>query len=1739
MKKTLLALLLSALSLCSHAQLHKVAKFDFTQPLALNPPVTPSDIGTGEVQVTDKVFVEYPISISFTPGSQNLGAAIFTFKNIYTDAISYYLRILTYATISFNSSDNATIESIRFSNNSVIGDLSLLDETQGTFNDGDHYWYDGKNKGYNKVTFFNNYAPSEIRQVEVHYTIPSDVLQPTTDIADGSIVESFDKLALTFSSAMKIQNAANISMTNGTDTYKLTATVNGGVVTLSAPQTITKDGTYTITVPAKSFVNSEGFENKQLTYTIVIRKSFNYTSVTPEQGYLTALPMSITLAYDELVGGFDDANAIRLYKDGVAYLPVKATKDGDKQVKLEIQNITAPIKEKGVYKILVPEKTIFNSMKGDKELERYNNEFELVYTVDDSETTRLAKKLLKNDGVGYPSHESDAYKALADLINGETTPTDEQIQTAIDAYYAETNVVMPQSTKWYKLSSVNNAGKKLYINVDNGTLTFTDNAKNATPLLATVEAGTTILTDAEGNYISVGGVATDEDHKLADLAIARINPSTLKVDAGKPATAENTLCLFTLYGKIGFNALGESSSVYALVDHANKKFASDVTITDTYFKSSLTSAFSFEETEKPAEVIKTVNTAYQLTPAIVATNADLLTLTFTEVTGVSVATGTDAYFVDSNNKRVANAAFVAVNGKTNAFTISLKGILSKGDYSLVIPEGAFRYSKDGKTVKTQAINASFTIGRNGSADDPNISYTFTNYRILPVTSSDDYVKDVELNNIMIKSVGYYNNELVANPDREVTICLYNDARKVIGKGHFENYSDPDDSQTPTIRLKLNEPIKEGSVKSEVYALQIKQGTFGNNNFGKYLNDKTSVSVSSCIANPEMVLPLFVDNNKAIKSVETAYTLTPDVAESAADVLTLTFPDVKEMKLAANAKASFMEVKGSKIISATIVAAKDKKNVFTIALKGLEEKEYTLDISDGAFLYTKDGRDVKTTAISAAFSIGKNGSADDERISFTEKNFTVAPASSATDFIKDVELNSITLTAAEGTKLAVNKARKATLYSPKNEVVATGVFENVDKAAGSAIRFVMDKQIEAGKLAAGTYSLKIQKGTFGNENFLKFLADKTTVKAEDCVANPDTTLVFYVDNVKAIKTTETKFELLPAVAGQKDNTLTLSFPEVETLSLVADAKAQFTAADGTKAADAKLVADAEKKNVFSVSIEGLADGAYTLAISEGAFHYTLNDREVKTQAINAAFTVDKAVKVTETKFELLPAVAGQKDNTLTLSFPEVETLSLVADAKAQFTAADGTKAGDAKLVADAEKKNVFSVSIEGLADGAYTLAITEGAFHYTLNDREVKTQAINAAFTVDKAVKVTETKFELLPAVAGQKDNTLTLSFPEVETLSLVADAKAQFTAADGTKAADAKLVADAEKKNVFSVSIEGLADGAYTLAISEGAFHYTLNDREVKTQAINAQFTVDKAVKTVETKYELTPEVAESTDDHLTLTFPEVDALTVADGVTAQFNDAEGNKVADATFAADGEKKNQFTIALSQLDTEDYTLVIPEGAFIYTKDEIKVKTQAISYSFTIGKNGSADDERISFNYAGYTVKPESSTKEYLHDEELNNITVVAANDMTIAANTEREATLVSVVDQTNVVAKGHFEAVETAEGENATLRLVLDTPIVKGSLDAGVYMLQIAQGTFGNEEFGKFLADKKSVKAEDCVANAKTSILFYVDNTWTSINGIHADGTADGDIYTLQGVKVQKMTTPGVYIVNGKKIVKK
>lgn len=60
-----------------------------------------------------------------------------------------------------------------------------------------------------------------------------------------------------------------------------------------------------------------------------------------------------------------------------------------------------------------------------------------------------------------------------------------------------------------------------------------------------------------------------------------------------------------------------------------------------------------------------------MTPAIVGSNADLLTLSFDGLSHITVMSDADAYIADEKGNRVKDVAFTPVTGKDNQFTIAL------------------------------------------------------------------------------------------------------------------------------------------------------------------------------------------------------------------------------------------------------------------------------------------------------------------------------------------------------------------------------------------------------------------------------------------------------------------------------------------------------------------------------------------------------------------------------------------------------------------------------------------------------------------------------------------------------------------------------------------------------------------------------------------------------------------------------------------------------------------------------------------------------------------------------------------------------------------------------------------------------------------------------------------------------------------------------------------------------------
>ena len=124
-------------------------------------------------------------------------------------------------------------------------------------------------------------------------------------------------------------------------------------------------------------------------------------------------------------------------------------------------------------------------------------------------------------------------------------------------------------------------------------------------------------------------------------------------------------------------------------------------------------------------------------------------------------------------------------------TVELK---AAGDYELVIPDGIFKYEKEGydyDEFDVSQLIIRFNIS-NGSAneEDPNLppfTYDYNNYAVLQYTTKNvSYMQSVDLNDIVIyASIDEY-TDLVADTTKAVRFVSYYGGNE-IARGHFKPY----------------------------------------------------------------------------------------------------------------------------------------------------------------------------------------------------------------------------------------------------------------------------------------------------------------------------------------------------------------------------------------------------------------------------------------------------------------------------------------------------------------------------------------------------------------------------------------------------------------------------------------------------------------------------------------------------------------------------------------------------------------------------------------------------------------------------------------------------------------------------------------------------------------------------------------------------------------------------------------
>ena len=176
-------------------------------------------------------------------------------------------------------------------------------------------------------------------------------------------------------------------------------------------------------------------------------------------------------------------------------------------------------------------------------------------------------------------------------------------------------------------------------------------------------------------------------------------------------------------------------------------------------------------------------------------------------------------------------------------------------------------------------------------------------------------------------------------------------------------------------------------------------------------------------------------------------------------------------------------------------------------------------------------------------------------------------------------------------------------------------------------------------------------------------------------------------------------------------------------------------------------------------------------------------------------------------------------------------------------------------------------------------------------------------------------------------------------------------------------------------------------------------------------------------------------------------------------------------------------------------------------------------------------------YLDYNVYIPADVEVYAAASKGSNYVSLAAVEGTIPANqgvilknagtyTFKTAPKATAIES-NLLA-GTVETSDITPAEKTTYYV-----LANGENGVGLYPDALSEGIFRNN------ANKAYLPVVVESGNAAPSYSFNFDwNGTTGIEGVTAEGAQDGAIYDITGRRVKAITAPGIYIVNGKKVVK-
>lgn len=891
--KKYLSLLFLVTSLTVSAQVNKTVTFDFNDLSSFNssPKLVPNTSNGGSVNVTGTVFTKDDVQISFQYVGGQIGAQFYTEISNFSTTYNLTLGDRTYFIVS--GLNDAKLKKITYPETDISGDLYLVDNNPGSFDASAHCWASGSSDVSKVIFQSSGGSDPSFHSITVEYSTPSDILKPTYSLSEGASVPYFKELKMTFDRSMSLQSTTGITISNGAN---MSASINGSVVTLSVPDTIKTDGSYTITIPAKCFKASDGYENAALTF------SFNIS--TPKN---TFLPTSITPADSSEVTklGFPTINFSRPIKvTGLKGILTKVgesepwandlsfTKSGNNSVIISSETIVDSISDKGVFVIQIPEGAITDGTGT-----HHNPALILTYyvggeknpnkddkpqpeTATDTPTMKAAKALLADQRMGkagYPSKQSEEYLALLKLSTdpigtsqADTLKVDADLTVAMGKLYKTHDIVLPESGKYYKIFGQNSAGKKAYLCYSDGSVKVTQDATSAAAFQVESKDNGIAFKTADGKYLQVLNSNTDYDGITSEhVSDSYTTSNVLELSKLEVEDVDSTVVfgLVTMFGNLG-NGIDDSKSSYSQIRYDNLSIPASLAEKAT-FEEKVSAAFGFDETTKQDgdSDIPAVDTEFKLDQETIQQGSNQLVVTLLNGNDVTRDATIYPQVLDQNKQLFMNSATIYQATKENTFIVVPTDCKTNGTYYLVLPEGLFTYTLNGKEVKNKTYTLKFEVVSSSQPDDSSDFNYISKYPQLNVLNcgsefDENYaIKDTQLNNVVFT----YNKEEVTGlvPDETVKVNLYKVKNQMsstlVTTGHFEKFS-TSDASVYALKLVWDNEIEENSLSKSVYAITYPDAAFGDENFGKYITNPSSVKKSDCYVNKADHWYFSVDNS---------------------------------------------------------------------------------------------------------------------------------------------------------------------------------------------------------------------------------------------------------------------------------------------------------------------------------------------------------------------------------------------------------------------------------------------------------------------------------------------------------------------------------------------------------------------------------------------------------------------------------------------------------------------------------------------------------------------------------------------------------------------------------------------------------------------------------------------------------------------------------------------------------------